>query len=421
VSSAVLSQVLLSLAFVVALARLGGYLFQRLGQPPVVGEIVAGILAGPSLLGAVAPQAAAVLLPPAVLPYLTLLAQLGLVIFMLVVGLEVETATLGRRAGTAGMVAAGATLVPLVLGVLFAMAIWPWFEVPGDRAAFLLLIGVAMAVTAFPVLARILRDRGLAATRVGGIALACAAMIDVVAWLALTAVVALAGHGEHQAWLMLTLVTGFVLVMLLLVRPALAALQRRGLFDRISPTGLLVGVLVAAVLAAWFTERIGLHSIFGPFIVGLSLPRGRATSELVVSRVADISGGLLLPAFFVIAGMQVDVTELGWRDAGILVAAVAVAMLSKIAGAAGPARLAGLSGRDSLTLGVLLSTRGLSELVVLSVGAAAGLLTTALFTIFMIVTVFTTLATGPLLSLIERRDAASANRKVDQAWTPAST
>ncbi|GAA4608874.1 Kef-type K+ transport system membrane component KefB [Actinoplanes octamycinicus] len=420
-TSQVLCQVLLSLAFIVVLARLGGFLFERAGQPPVVGEIVAGILAGPSLLGTVAPRVSEVLLPAQATPYLTMIAQLGLVIFMLVVGLEVETVTLGRRARTIGAVAAGSTVLPLLLGVGFALLIWPWYQASGGRLPFLLLIGVAMAVTAFPVLARILRDRGLAGTRVGGIALACAAVTDVVAWLLLATVVALTGHGKHPTWVLLAAIAGFLLLMVLVVRPALAALARRGVLDRLAPRTLLVGVLVAAVLAAWFTETIGLHTIFGPFLVGLSLPRGHGVAELVATRTADLSSGLLLPAFFVIAGMQVDVTALTGRDAGVLIAAVALAMLGKIVGGAGAARVAGLERRDALTLGVLLSTRGLSELVVLAVGAAAGLLTTPLFTILVIMAVITTLATGPLLSLIERRDPSAVNRKVDQAWTGAST
>jgi len=188
-----------------------------------------------------------------------------------------------------------------------------------------------------------------------------------------------------------------------------------------SPRALLVAVLVAAVLAAWFTESIGLHSIFGPFVVGLSLPRVRSAVDMVTTRAADLSSGLLLPAFFVVAGLQVDVTALGWRDAGVLVAALAASTVGKIAGAAGPARLTGMSSKDSLTLGVLLNTRGLTELVVLSVGAAAGLLTTTLYTVLVINAVITTLATGPLLSLIERRSRTSANRKADPSWTHAST
>jgi Kef-type K+ transport system membrane component KefB len=409
VTSGVLSHVLLSLAVVVLLARLGGFLLERLGQPSVVGEIVAGIAAA---------QFSGLLLPDDARPYLNLIAQLGLVIFMLIVGLEVEVVA---RARTVGAIAFGATALPFVLGVLLAAVVWPWYRVPAGHLPFLLFVGVAVAITAFPVLARILRDRGLSGSRIGGIAMTCAAVIDVVAWLGLAAVIALTGHGAHRPWVMLALVSGFVLVMVLAVRPALAGLRRRGTLDRVSPRALLVGVLVAAVLAAWFTESIGLHSIFGPFVVGLALPRHRATVDLVVTRAADLSTALLLPAFFVVAGLGVDLATLAWRDAGVLGAAVVVSMAGKIVGAAGPARLTGLSGHDALTLGVLLSIRGLTELVVLSVGAAAGLLTTTLYTILVINAVITTLATGPLLSLLERRGRSTKNRKVEPLWTPAST
>ncbi|MFI1993085.1 cation:proton antiporter [Actinoplanes sp. NPDC020271] len=408
-TSTLLSQVLLSLAVIVVLARLGAFVAERLGQPPVVGEIVAGIAAA---------QFSGVLLPEAARPYLNVIAQLGLVIFMLIVGLEVEATA---RASTVGVIAAGATVLPFLLGVLLAVVVWPWYRVPAGHVPFLLFVGVAVAITAFPVLARILRDRGMSGTRIGGIAMTCAAIIDVVAWLVLAVVIALAGSGAHRPWVMLTLVTAFVLAMLLLVRPVLAAAHRRGALDRVSPRTLLIGVLVAAVLAAWFTESIGLHSIFGPFVVGLALPRHRPTVDLVVTRAADLSSGFLLPAFFVLAGLGVSFTALGGRDIGVLTAAIVVSVLGKIAGAAGPARLTGMGGRDALTLGVLLSTRGLTELVVLTVGAAAGLLTTTLYTILVINAVVTTLATGPLLSLLERGGRHANDRKADTSWTPAST
>lgn len=408
-TSTLLSQVLLSLAIIVVLARAGAFVAERLGQPPVVGEIVAGIAAA---------QFSDVLLPVDARPYLNVIAQLGLVIFMLIVGLEVEAVA---RARTVGTVAFGATVLPFLLGVLLAAVVWPWYRVPAGHLPFLLFVGVAVAITAFPVLARILRDRGMSGSRLGAIAMTCAAIIDVVAWLVLAVVIALAGQGTHRPWVMLTLITSFILVMLLAVRPGLAVLQRRGTLDRLSPRTFLIGVLVAAVLAAWFTESIGLHSIFGPFVVGLTLPRHRPTTDLVVDRAADLSSGFLLPAFFVVAGMGVNFGELGRRDIGVLAAAIVVSMLGKIVGAAGPARLTGMSGRDSLTLGVLLSTRGLTELVVLTVGMAAGLLTTTLYTILVINAVITTLATGPLLHLLERGGRDAMFRKADKSWTPAST
>ncbi|MFB9235094.1 cation:proton antiporter [Plantactinospora siamensis] len=413
-NSALLSQVLLSLAFVVAVARLGGFLLKRVGQPAVVGEILAGILLGPSLLGLLAPRLAHLLLPAEVKPYLTLLAQLGLVIFMLIVGIEVELATVGRRAPTVGAVAFGAAVLPFLLGILFALVTWRWYAVQVSRVAFLLYIGVAVAVTAFPVLARILRDRGLATTPMGSLALSCAAVIDVAAWLLLAGVIALAGKTDRSPWLMLILATAFVLVMLLVVRPGLRALQRRGTFAKMSPQAVLIAVLVASVLAACFTEKIGLHTIFGPFMVGLCLPRVPSVVDMVIDRAADVSSGLLLPAFFVVAGTQVDVRALRARDLGVLAVVVVLSMSGKIFGAAGPARLTGLSLRDSLTLGVLLSTRGLTELVVLAVGAAAGLLTPTLYTILVINAVVTTLATGPLLTLIERSGARAARPVADQ-------
>jgi len=261
----------------------------------------------------------------------------------------------------------------------------------------------------------------MSGTVAGSIALACAAAIDAAAWLVLAAVIALVSPGGRSPWAVLAMISAFILIMLLLVRPGLARLHQRGAFDRMSPQAILVVVLLAAVLAAWFTESIGLHSIFGPFIVGLSLPRFRPAIEVITTRAADLSSGLLLPAFFVVAGLGVDVSALDRRDFLVLAALGVAAMGGKILGAAGPARLTGLDARDSLTLGVLLNTRGLTELVELSVGAAAGLLTPNLYTILVVNAVLTTVATGPLLALIERRRRTSETPQEGTSWTHAST
>lgn len=350
------------------------------------------------------------LIPESVLPSLQVVAQLGLIVFMLVVGAEVETILAGRNARLIAAVAVSASAVPFGLGVLLALGIWPLYRTPPGLPAFLLFIGTALAVTAFPVLARIVRDRGLAGTTMGTVALACVAFIDLAAWSVLSVVVSIAGKGGH-GWTPLPLALAFILAMMFVVRPLLARAQRTGRLDRISPQAVLVMVLVGAALSAWYTETIGLHSIFGPFVLGLALPRHKPTIELITTRLADTSSALLLPAFFVIAGMAVDVPGLDPVDLLVLLGTAVVAVAGKVLATALPARLCGMGPRDAWTLGVLLNTRGLTELVVLSVGLSLGLLHPHLYTILVVTAVLTTVATGPLLALLGNRGAPAALRE----------
>jgi Kef-type K+ transport system membrane component KefB len=397
-----LAQVFLALAFVIGVARLGGVLFERLGQPAVVGEIVAGIAVGPSLLGLLLPELSTLLVPVATRPYLQMIAQLGLVIFMLIIGLEVEIVMMGRHKRLVAAVSGVATLVPFGLGLLLALVIWPWYRTAPGRTPFLLFIGVALAVTAFPVLARIVRDRGMTGGLVGTVAMACAALIDIVAWIVLSVVVSIAAAHHGHRWTMLPMAVAFVAAMLLAVKPLLARATRSGALDRLEPRTMLVAVLVAAVASAWFTQYIGLHSIFGPFVLGVCLPRHRPTVELLTTRLADTSSAFLLPSFFVVAGLSVNVGALDPRDVPVLAATLTVAVVGKVLPAALAARGLGVARHDAWSLGVLLSTRGLTELVVLSVGLSLGILNPHLYTVLVITAVVTTVATGPLLALVRR-------------------
>lgn len=402
VTDVLIAQVFLALAFVIGFARLGGALFERLGQPAVVGEIVAGIAVGPSLLGLLLPELSTLLVPTATRPYLQMIAQLGLVVFMLIVGLEVEIVMMGRRKRLVAAVSGVATLVPFGLGVGLALAIWPLYRTAPGRAPFVLFIGVALAVTAFPVLARIVRDRGMTGGLVGTVAMACAALIDIAAWIVLSVVVSIAAAHQGHRWTMLPMAVAFIAVLLLAVKPLLARAARSGTLDRLKPHTVLVAVLVAAVTAAWFTQFIGLHSIFGPFVLGVCLPRHRPTVELLTTRLADASSAFLLPAFFVVAGLSVDIGALDPRDVLVLAATLLAAVAGKILPTAYAARGLGMAHRDAWSLGVLLSTRGLTELVVLSVGLSLGVLHPHLYTVLVVTAVVTTVATGPLLALVRR-------------------
>ncbi|WP_167405977.1 cation:proton antiporter [Amycolatopsis thailandensis] len=414
--TAPVGQFFFSLAVIIIAARIGGVLAKRLGQPPVVGEIVVGIALGPSLLGLVAPGLAASVVPAAVAPMIQSVAQLGLVVFMLLVGLEIDTTA--HRGNTVLVASAGlgAALVPFGLGALLSLLLSARYPADVSAAAFTLFCGVALSVTAFPVLSRIVEERGLTGTPLGTVAVSAAAVIDLIAWAALSVVTGLAASGHGAGWLPV-LGVGFALLMLLGVRPLLARAARSGLVARCSSPTLLASALAAAALAAWFTESIGLHIMFGPFLVGLVIPRTGDTARFLTDRLGDVCGRLLLPAFFVVGGLGVHLEALTVSDAAVLGLVVLLAVAGKVAGGAVPARLAGWDGRTATRLGVLLSTRGLTELVVLSIGLAEGILTHRLYTIFVVTAIVTTVITSPLLTALERKPGRGRRPEETMACT----
>ncbi|MCW2665333.1 MAG: Kef-type transport system, rane component KefB [Frankiales bacterium] len=401
---------LLSLALVVAAAQVGGAVFRLLRQPPVVGELLAGIALGPSAIGLAWPELSALVAPPASRPALQAVAQLGLVVFMLLVGLEVDLRAVTSRARLVTAVSCSSFALPFALGAGLALLLHAGHGVteagPVGRAAFVLVLGTAFAVTAFPVLARILHDRGLTGTPVGSTALACAAVTDVAAWLVLAVAVSLVSTSARPPAVVLLGAVAYTGAVLLLLRPALARLHTRGLLDRVERRALLAVLVTAALLGAWATESLGLHAVFGPFVVGLAVPRHAPTLELVHRRLGDVCTAVLLPAFFVVAGLGVDLTTLDGGGLLLLAAVVCLAIVGKVVGAAVPARWCGLSRTEALQLGALMNTRGLTELVVLSVGASTGVLDAQLYTVLVATAVLTTAATGPLLSFIGTRPPA---------------
>ena len=398
---------LLDLALIVICAHAAGAAARRIGQPPVVGEILSGILLGPAVLGS---ALAGALFPGPVRVALEPLATLGLVLFMFGVGYELDHRLV--RSPAAVSVAAGATVLPLLLGVGLA----GWLAGPHQHAgslAFALFIGIAMSVTAFPVLARILADRGLSGTRVGALALSGAAAGDVAAWSLLAVVLSMAGG--KSAWTTLFAIPA-VLVMIFLVRPLLAAtLSRR--------TGPAVFAVLAAglLLTAAATDLLGLHIIFGAFLFGAICPRGHEQLRTdVVDRLTGVGRQLLLPVFFVVAGYQLDLTGIGLPDIGELAAILAVAVIGKAAGAYLAATLHGLPPQEAASLGVLMNTRGLTEIVVLTIGLQAGILDHRLYSLMVIMALATTAMTGPLLSLVGRSAGRRYDRRASAAAQPPS-
>ncbi len=395
---------LVDIAIVLAAGTLLGRLVRGLRQPAVVGEILAGIALGPSVLGALPGDLSSRLLPVDTRPLLTGVAQLGLVLFMFLVGWEFEHGYLRRHAGASIAVSLSSVALAFGLGVTLAVWLYPRYaRVDGDPVGlmpFAVFLGTAMSVTAFPVLARILADNRLTDTRIGLLALAGAAVDDVLAWCLLAYVSALVRADGDFASLVRIAVwsTLYVVAMLLVVRPLLAALVRRWAAGVRWPA--LLAVLCAGVLAsAWLTAWIGIHAIFGAFLFGVIAPRQPARPlARHVRAPLDGIGTLLLPVFFVVTGLQVDVTGLAAGDLPALALIIVVACAGKLGGAALPARLLGLTWRESADLGLLMNTRGLTELIILTAARDLGVLDARMFTMMVIMALVTTAMTGPLLS-----------------------
>ncbi|MFJ8228457.1 cation:proton antiporter [Streptomyces sp. NPDC094448] len=385
----------LDIALILVLARGLGYLATRVKQPPVVGEILAGVLLGPTLFNGAISEA---LFPEDVRPILAGMANLGVALFMFAVGLEIESKTLRGYGRVTVVSALGSTLLPFVLGIGLAFVLLIRHDAP-NTGAFVVFIGLAVSVTAFPVLARILTDRGLSRTAIGGIALATAAFVDVVAWTVLAGVSASVGT-EENFWL-ITLALPYLAVLLFVVRPLLAHFLAPG--GRPAPATPLkfAVVVIGALLSAAATEAMGLHHIFGAFLFGLVVPREGAAA--LRADIHDRTGhltSLLLPIYFVVAGLKVDLGGIGMSGLLELGLILLVAVLGKFGGTYLACRLLKLPRRSAATLGALMNTRGLTELVVLGVGVELGLLDGSLYSLFVVMAVVTTVMTGPLLSLI---------------------
>lgn len=405
----VFGHVLLALAAIMLAARFTGVLFERLlRQPPVMGEIMAGILLGPSVLGTVWPGALAFLLPAAVAPTLGVIAKLGVVLFMFLVGLETDGKLLRRHPHAVLAISHASIVVPFLLGAALSLALYPVYGHRGvGFTVFSLFTGVSLSVTAFPVLARILTDRRAQSTPLGVTAIACAAVDDATAWCLLALVSGVATAQAGDAGRVVLLVAAFVAVMLVVVRPIarrLAAHEER----RKGPLSLTVLALVfaAVLLSALATEAIGIHALFGAFLFGAVVPHeGRLADHLRV-RMEDLVVVLLLPVFFAFTGLRTHIGLVSgageWATVGLIVLA---ATTGKFGGSFVAARLSGLGWRESSALGILMNTRGLMELIVLNVGLDMGVLSPTLFTMLVIMALVTTFSTTPVLNLLYRRRA----------------
>ncbi|MDH6111414.1 Kef-type K+ transport system membrane component KefB [Kitasatospora sp. MAP12-15] len=398
---------LLAVPAVVLACQAGGRAVRLIGQPPVIGEILAGILLGPSALGWIAPGLQHHLLPPAALPVTSALGNLALLAFLFLIGSELDLRSLrtARRAVIA--VSLGSLLLPLALGAALAAAMYPHLAPPGvARLPFTLFVAVALSITAFPVLARVLADRGLETTRLGTFVMACAAVDDALAWCLLTAVVALATAGTLTSAVATFALGAALAAALTLLRPALRALLERA--GRTSDDLVLVVLFAGLCLTAYATDRIGIHPAFGAFLFGAVTPRGLPAVERSAARIRAVFLPVLLPLYFVDTGLHTDLSNLPVGQWGWGAAILAVAVAGKWGGAAGAARLTGSDWRWAAAVGTLMNCRGLTELVVLGIGRQIGVITEQLFSLLVLMAVVTTVATAPLLGRLTGRDPRMA-------------
>ena len=403
----ILAPILLLLAAVILLGRVLGRLLRPLGQPPVIGEVLAGILLGPSLLGT---EFADWIMPPAAFPALRVVAQLGVILFMFMVGLELDLGFLRRRARAAIAIAEAGIVVPFLLGAALAVVLYPRLATEGvSFTTFAAFLGTAMAMTAFPVLARILTDHGLERSPLGHLALSAAAVGDVTAWCLLAVVLGMASSEVGGGLLILAQAVAFIAVLLLVVRPVTTRLFGRdsaGLTE-----GGVAAVFVALLASSLVAHTIGVHAIFGAFLLGAVIPHDGSVAAFFERRMRMTVTVLLLPAFFAYIGLRTRIDLVTGAEQWILCGVIIlVATAGKFVGVFAAARATGVSGRESAALGALMNARGLMELIVLNVGLEFGIISPPLFAMLVLMAVATTMSSSPALLLFLRERALPDRR-----------
>ncbi len=397
----VLVHVLLALAIIILSARLLGLLFRFIHQPPVIGEVIAGILLGPSFLGKLAPHATAYLLPTTLAPFLSVLAQVGILIYMFLVGVEFDAASIRNKTHSAIMVSHASIMTPFLLGAALSLVLYPRLstaDVPFP--IFALFIGVSMSVTAFPVLARILTDRSIHKTELGVMALTCAAVDDVTAWCLLAFLVSIVHARMGGAVLTLAMTLLYVFMMILLVRPAAVKWTQRQEVKGLT-RGAMTAICVSLLVSSLISEYIGIHAIFGAFLLGTLIPHDSAVARQIKYKLEDLVIVLFLPAYFAFTGMRTQIGLLSGMDLWLLCAAIILfASAGKFGGSFLAARLTGHSWLESASLGILMNTRGLMELIVLNIGLDLKVISPMLFAMLVTMAIATTLATAPILHLL---------------------
>ncbi len=402
-----LPTLLLQIAVILAVSRMVGWIFRKIHQRQVIGEMVAGILLGPSLLGWLAPNVSAALFPPASLGFLSALSQIGLLVFMFLIGLELDPQTLRGQSHTAVVTGQASIILPFLLGSLLSLYLYP--RLSDDSVSFInftLFMGTAMSITAFPVLARILTERNLQRTPLGIVTIACAAVNDVTAWCILAGVVLLVRTTEEAVPLWMTLLgsLGYIALMILGVRRLLTKFEvlyrRRGTITQ----DMLAVMLLLVLASGWTTEWLGIHALFGAFLVGAIMPKQSDFVHALIEKLNDLAVVLLLPLFFAFTGLRISVGLLNGGEMWFYFALILLAaIIGKFGGSTLAARATGQPWRESSAIGILMNTRGLVELVALNIGYDIGVISPTVFTMLVLMALITTFMTSPLLELFYLR------------------
>lgn len=398
-----LAILLVQIITIILVARVFGWICRKIGQPTVIGEMIAGIVLGPSLVGTYFPEYSAMLFPKESLPNLQFLSQIGLILFMYVVGMELDLKALQNKAKDAVVISHASIIIPFTLGIGLSYYVYTEFAPTGvEFMSFALFMGIAMSITAFPVLARIVQERGLHRTRIGAMVITCAAADDVTAWCILAAVIAIVKAGSFTSSLyVIGLSVVYVGIMLYMVRPFLRRIgDLYGNKETVSRPVVAIFFLTL-LLSSYATEIIGIHALFGAFMAGAIMPENMRFRSIFIEKVEDVSQVMLLPLFFVFTGLRTQIGLLDdpalWQVCGLI---ILVAVVGKFVGSALTAKFLGQNWRDSLTIGALMNTRGLMELIVLNIGYDLGVLSAEIFSMMVIMALATTFMTGPALDLI---------------------
>lgn len=399
-----LAILLAQIVTIILVARFFGLVCKKIGQPAVIGEIIAGIVLGPSFFGSYLPEFSSVLFPSTSLDNLKFLSQIGLIFFMFVVGMELDLRVLRNKAKEAVIISHASIIIPFTLGLVLAYTIYTDFAPKGiEFISFGLFLGIAMSITAFPVLARIVQERGLQKTRIGAMVITCAAADDITAWCLLAGVIAIVKAGSITSSLYIIVLSFiYVVAMIKLVRPFLRRIGN--LYDTAEKiTKPVVAIFFLTLLiSSYLTEIIGIHALFGAFVAGVIMPDNMKFRKMFIEKIEDVSLVVLLPLFFVFTGLRTEIGLLNspelWKVCGLI---IVVAVVGKFIGSALAAKFVGQNWRDSLTIGALMNTRGLMELVVLNIGYDLGVLTKEVFAMMVIMALATTFMTGPALNLID--------------------
>ena len=419
-----LALLLAQIITIILVARLFGWICIKIKQPSVIGEMIAGIALGPSLLGLYFPEFSAFLFPAASLPNLQFLSQIGLILFMYIVGMELDLSVLRKKAHDAVVISHASIIIPFALGIGLSYFIYQKFAPEGVQfSSFALFTAIAMSITAFPVLARIVQERNLHKTKLGTVVITCAAADDITAWCILAAVIAIVKAGSFTSSIYVILMAiAYVFLMIKIVRPFLKRIGELQAGKGIISKAVVAIFFLTLIISSYLTEVIGIHALFGAFMAGAIMPENVKFRNLFIEKVEDVALVMLLPLFFVFTGLRTQIGLLNngslWLTAGLI---IMVAITGKFIGSALTAKFLKMSWKDSLTIGALMNTRGLMELIVLNIGYDLGVLSPEIFAMMVLMALFTTFMTGPSLDLInyffKGKKSKSMDEEIDESDT----